>query len=143
MTPEQVAAIDRVYIDRVRHVAARGSLAKHLIENWARMPVEVQCSSEFRYADPIVDEETLVVAITQSGETADTLAGVREARDRGAKVIAITNVVGLAGDARVRRRHLHARRSGDRRRGDQDVHRADRRAHRARAQARAGQGHAV
>jgi glucosamine--fructose-6-phosphate aminotransferase (isomerizing) len=61
---------------------------------WARIPVEVQCSSEFRYGDPIIDEETLCVAITQSGETADTLAGVREARDRGAKVIAITNVVG-------------------------------------------------
>ena len=54
----------------------------------------MQCSSEFRYRDPIVDDETLVVAITQSGETADTLAGVREARERGAKVIAITNVVG-------------------------------------------------
>jgi glutamine---fructose-6-phosphate transaminase (isomerizing) len=58
------------------------------------MPVEVQVSSEFRYNDPIIDDETLVVAITQSGETADTLAGVREARERGAKVIAITNVVG-------------------------------------------------
>jgi len=51
-------------------------------------------SSEFRYNDPIVDDQTLVVAITQSGETADTLAGVREARERGAKVIAVTNVVG-------------------------------------------------
>jgi glucosamine--fructose-6-phosphate aminotransferase (isomerizing) len=71
-----------------------GLITKNLIEAWARIPVEVQCSSEFRYSDPIVDEDTLVVAITQSGETADTLAGVREARDRGAKVIAITNVVG-------------------------------------------------
>ena len=69
-------------------------MAKNLIEMLARVPVEVQCSSEFRYGDPIIDEETLCVAITQSGETADTLAGVREARDRGAKGIAITNVVG-------------------------------------------------
>jgi glucosamine--fructose-6-phosphate aminotransferase (isomerizing) len=69
-------------------------VAKTLIERWARIPVEVQCSSEFRYNDPIIDDDTLVVAITQSGETADTLAGVREARDRGGKVIAITNVVG-------------------------------------------------
>jgi glutamine---fructose-6-phosphate transaminase (isomerizing) len=94
MSPAQVAAINRVYIIACGTSLHAGLAAKHLIENWARIPVEVQCSSEFRYADPIVDEETLVVAITQSGETADTLAGVREARDRGAKVIAVTNVVG-------------------------------------------------
>jgi len=94
MTPEQVASIGRVYIIACGTSLHAGLVAKNLIENWARIPVEVQCSSEFRYSDPIVDEETLVVAITQSGETADTLAGVREARERGAKVIAITNVVG-------------------------------------------------
>ena len=94
MTLDQVAAIDRVYIIACGTSLHAGIAAKNLIEMWARIPVEVQCSSEFRYGDPIVDEETLCVAITQSGETADTLAGVREARDRGAKVIAITNVVG-------------------------------------------------
>jgi len=94
MTPAQVAAIDRVFIIACGTSYHAGLVAKNLIETWARIPVEVQVSSEFRYNDPIVDDETLVVAITQSGETADTLAGVREARDRGAKVIAITNVVG-------------------------------------------------
>ena len=94
MTPEQVAAIDRVFILACGTSYHAGIVAKHLIEQWARTPVEVEVSSEFRYSDPIVDDETLVVAITQSGETADTLAGVREARERGAKVIAITNVVG-------------------------------------------------
>lgn len=94
MTPEQVASIGRVVIIACGTSLHAGLVAKNLIESWARMSVEVQCSSEFRYSDPIVDEETLVVAITQSGETADTLAGVREARERGAKVIAITNVVG-------------------------------------------------
>jgi len=94
MTSEQVAAIDRVFILACGTSYHAGIVAKTLIESWARIPVEVQVSSEFRYSDPIVDDETLVVAITQSGETADTLAGVREARDRGAKVIAITNVVG-------------------------------------------------
>jgi len=94
MTPAEVASIDRVYIIACGTSLHAGLIAKNLIETWARIPVEVQCSSEFRYSDPIVDEATLVVAITQSGETADTLAGVREARDRGAKVIAITNVVG-------------------------------------------------
>ena len=94
MTSQQVANISRVFITACGTSFHAGIVAKHLIETWARIPVEVQVSSEFRYADPIVDDETLVVAITQSGETADTLAGVREARQRGANVIAITNVVG-------------------------------------------------
>jgi glucosamine--fructose-6-phosphate aminotransferase (isomerizing) len=94
MTPQEIALMSRVYIIACGTSLHAGLVAKNLIEQWARIPVEVQCSSEFRYADPIVDDETLVVAITQSGETADTLAGVREARERGAKVIAITNVVG-------------------------------------------------
>jgi glucosamine--fructose-6-phosphate aminotransferase (isomerizing) len=94
MTAEQVASIERVYVIACGTSLHAGMVAKSLIETWARIPVEVQCSSEFRYGDPIIDEETLCVAITQSGETADTLAGVREARERGAKVIAITNVVG-------------------------------------------------
>ena len=94
MTPEQIAGINRVFIIACGTSYNAGLVAKTLIENWARIPVEVQVSSEFRYANPIVDERTLVVAITQSGETADTLAGVREARAHGAKAIAITNVVG-------------------------------------------------
>ena len=94
MTPQQVADVERVYIIACGTSYHAGLVAKNLIEAWARVPVEVDVSSEFRYRDPIVDDETLVVAITQSGETADTLAGVREARERGAKVIAITNVVG-------------------------------------------------
>jgi glucosamine--fructose-6-phosphate aminotransferase (isomerizing) len=94
MAPEEVASISRVFILACGTSYHAGLVAKGLIEQWARMPVEVEVSSEFRYSDPIVDDETLVVAITQSGETADTLAGVREARERGAKVIAITNVVG-------------------------------------------------
>ncbi|MDP2181245.1 MAG: glutamine--fructose-6-phosphate transaminase (isomerizing) [Actinomycetota bacterium] len=94
MTREQISSINRVFILACGTSYHAGIVAKILIETWARIPVEVQVSSEFRYADPIVDDETLVVAISQSGETADTLAGVREARARGAKVIAITNVVG-------------------------------------------------
>jgi len=94
MSEEEVLALSRVFIIACGTSYHAGIVAKTLIEQWARMPVEVQVSSEFRYSDPIIDDETLVVAITQSGETADTLAGVREARERGAKVIAITNVVG-------------------------------------------------
>ncbi len=94
MTPEHVAAVERVFIIACGTSYHAGLVAKRLIETWARIPTEIDVSSEFRYRDPIVDEQTLVVAITQSGETADTLAGVREARARGAKVIAVTNVVG-------------------------------------------------
>lgn len=94
MTPEAIADIDRVFIVACGTSYNAGLVAKALIERWARTPVEVMVSSEFRYGEPIVDDRTLVVAITQSGETADTLAGVREARKLGAKVIAITNVVG-------------------------------------------------
>jgi glucosamine--fructose-6-phosphate aminotransferase (isomerizing) len=94
MSPEAVAAVSRVLILGCGTSYHAGLVGKSLIERWARIPVEVDVSSEFRYRDPIVGDDTLVVAVTQSGETADTLAGVREARARGAKVIAISNVVG-------------------------------------------------
>ena len=71
-----------------------GLVGKYIIENLARLPVEVDTSSEFRYRNPILDKHTLVLAVSQSGETADTLAAAREARARGSKVIAICNVVG-------------------------------------------------
>jgi glucosamine--fructose-6-phosphate aminotransferase (isomerizing) len=73
-----------------------GLVAKYVIEQWARIPVEVVTAAEFRYSDPIVGPETLCIAVTQSGETADTLVGIRQARERGAPVIAITNVVASA-----------------------------------------------
>ncbi|GAB4284146.1 MAG: glutamine--fructose-6-phosphate transaminase (isomerizing) [Coriobacteriia bacterium] len=94
MSDAEVAAIERVFIVACGTSYHAGIVAKSLIEQWARIPVEVDVSSEFRYRDPIVDPTTLVVAITQSGETADTLAGVREARELGARAFAITNVVG-------------------------------------------------
>ncbi len=73
-----------------------GLLAKYIIEQWARIPVEAITAAEFRYCDPIVGPETLCIAVTQSGETADTLVGIRQAREHGAPVIAITNVVASA-----------------------------------------------
>ncbi|MGH2786274.1 MAG: glutamine--fructose-6-phosphate transaminase (isomerizing) [Actinomycetota bacterium] len=71
-----------------------GMAAKHAIEHWTRIPVELDLASEFRYRDPVLDESSLVVAIAQSGETADTLAAVRFAKEMGAQVVAVTNVVG-------------------------------------------------
>jgi glucosamine--fructose-6-phosphate aminotransferase (isomerizing) len=94
MSEAEIAAVERMFIVACGTSYHAGIVAKNLIETWARIPVEVDVSSEFRYRHPIVDQNTLVVAITQSGETADTLAGVREARSRGAKAFAITNVVG-------------------------------------------------
>src|SRR6266487_75223 len=73
-----------------------GLIAKYMIEQWARIPVETITAAEFRYCNPIVGPETLCIAVTQSGETADTLVGIRQARERGAPVIAITNVVASA-----------------------------------------------
>ncbi len=73
------------------HAALTGKL---IIEKWAKIPVEVDISSEYRYRDPIVDSDCLFIAITQSGETIDTLAAIREAKGKGAKVMAVTNVVG-------------------------------------------------
>src|SRR5438270_992095 len=73
-----------------------GLIAKYTIEQWARIPVEAITAAEFRYCDPIVGPETLCIAVTQSGETADTLVGIRQAREQGAPVIAITNVVASA-----------------------------------------------
>jgi glucosamine--fructose-6-phosphate aminotransferase (isomerizing) len=73
-----------------------GLIAKYVIEQWARIPVEAITAAEFRYCDPIIGPETLCVAVTQSGETADTLVGIRQAREKGAPVIAITNIVASA-----------------------------------------------
>jgi glucosamine--fructose-6-phosphate aminotransferase (isomerizing) len=71
-----------------------GMAAKHAIEHWTRVPVELDLASEFRYRDPVLDDRSLVIGIAQSGETADTLAAVRFAREMGSKVVAVTNVVG-------------------------------------------------
>jgi glucosamine--fructose-6-phosphate aminotransferase (isomerizing) len=89
-------AIQRIVIVACGTSYHAGLIAKYVIEKWARIPVETITAAEFRYCDPIVGPETLCIAVTQSGETADTLVGIRQARERGAPVIAITNVVASA-----------------------------------------------
>ena len=86
--------IHRVYVIACGTSYHAGLIAKNLIEGWARIPTEVEAASEFRYRNPIITPTTLVVAVSQSGETADTLAAIRDARIKGAKVFGITNVVG-------------------------------------------------
>jgi glucosamine--fructose-6-phosphate aminotransferase (isomerizing) len=71
-----------------------GMTAKHAIEHWTRLPVELDLASEFRYRDPVLDDTSLVIGIAQSGETADTLAAVRFAKEMGSKIVAVSNVVG-------------------------------------------------
>ena len=71
-----------------------GLVGRYSIETWSRVPVEMDVASEFRYRDPVLDERDLVIGISQSGETADTLAAMRLARERGAKVLAVTNIIG-------------------------------------------------
>ncbi|MDR0347108.1 MAG: glutamine--fructose-6-phosphate transaminase (isomerizing) [Coriobacteriales bacterium] len=94
LTDEELANIDRICIVGCGTSYHAGLIGKDLIENWARIPVEVEVASEFRYGNPIISSNTLVIAITQSGETADTLEAVRLARRAGAHVIALTNVMG-------------------------------------------------
>ena len=91
---EELNDVDRVYVIACGTSYHAGLIAKNLIEAWARIPCEVEAASEFRYRDPIITPSTLVVAVSQSGETADTLAAIRDARIKGAKVFGITNVVG-------------------------------------------------
>ena len=71
-----------------------GLVGRYAIEKWSRVPVEMDIASEFRYRNPLINEHDLVIGISQSGETADTLAAMRLARERGAKVLAITNIMG-------------------------------------------------
>jgi glutamine---fructose-6-phosphate transaminase (isomerizing) len=94
LTPELAKRIQRIYITACGTAAYAGMVGKYLIEKIARIPVEVVIASEFRYSDPIVDENTVVMAISQSGETADTLAAMEEGRRKGAIIWSIVNAVG-------------------------------------------------
>jgi glucosamine--fructose-6-phosphate aminotransferase (isomerizing) len=94
MTSEELNLVDRVYVIACGTSYHAGLIAKEMIEGWARIPTEVEVASEFRYRNPIITPTTLVVAVSQSGETADTLAAIRDARIKGARVFGITNVLG-------------------------------------------------
>jgi glucosamine--fructose-6-phosphate aminotransferase (isomerizing) len=91
---EMVKRISRIVITACGTAAHAGMVGRHYLERIARIPVQVDIASEFRYQDPLVDENTLVLAISQSGETADTLAAMNEARTRGATLWSIVNVIG-------------------------------------------------
>jgi len=94
MPPEAIQALKKVFIVACGTAYHAGVVGKYVIEDLVRLPVEVDVASEFRYRNPIMDEKDLMIVVSQSGETADTLAALREAKRRGTRVIAITNAVG-------------------------------------------------
>ena len=94
MTKEDIENFNKVYIVACGTAYHAGLVGKMVIEKMAKIPVEVDVASEFRYRDPFVDENTLFIAISQSGETLDTLAALREAKRKGARVLSVVNVVG-------------------------------------------------
>lgn len=93
-TPEYLNSFNKIYIVACGTAYHAGLVGKYYIEKMARVMVEVDVASEFRYRDPIVDDKTLLIVVSQSGETSDTLAALKESKRRGAKTLAITNVVG-------------------------------------------------
>jgi len=94
LSDQELRDIDKVFVVACGSSYHSGLVAKYAIEHWTRLPVEVELASEFRYRDPVLDRSTLVVAISQSGETADTLEAVRHAKDQKARVLAVCNTNG-------------------------------------------------
>jgi glucosamine--fructose-6-phosphate aminotransferase (isomerizing) len=94
LSDQELREIDKVFIVACGTAYHSGLVAKYAIEHWTRIPVEVELASEFRYRDPVLDRSTLVIAISQSGETADTLEAVRHAKTQKAKVLAVCNTNG-------------------------------------------------
>ena len=94
MTKEDLDKINKVYIVACGTAYHAGLVGKFAIEKFAKIPVITDIASEFRYRDPFVDENTLLILVSQSGETADTLASLRYAKERGARILSVTNVVG-------------------------------------------------
>ena len=94
MSDEELKAVKKIHIVACGSAYHAGVTGKYVLEGLARIPVEVDVASEFRYRDPILEEDAMVIVISQSGETADTLAALRESKERGHKVLGIVNVVG-------------------------------------------------
>ncbi|MFE0026294.1 glutamine--fructose-6-phosphate transaminase (isomerizing) [Amycolatopsis sp. NPDC059021] len=94
ISDQDLRDVDKVFVVACGSAYHSGLVAKYAIEHWCRLPVEVELASEFRYRDPVLDRATLVVAVSQSGETADTLEAVRHAREQKARVLAVCNTNG-------------------------------------------------
>ena len=96
MSEDELREVDKVFVVACGTAYHSGLVAKYAIEHWTRLPVEIEIASEFRYRDPVLDRNTLVIAISQTGETADTLGAVRYARRQRARVLTVCNTVGAS-----------------------------------------------
>jgi glutamine---fructose-6-phosphate transaminase (isomerizing) len=96
MSEDELREVDKVFVVACGSAYHAGLVAKYAVEHWTRLPVEIEIASEFRYRDPVLDRNTLVIAISQSGETADTLAAVRYARQQRARVLTVCNTLGAS-----------------------------------------------
>ena len=94
MAESEIRDVDKVFVVACGTSYHAGLVAKYAIEHWTRLPVEIELASEFRYRDPVLDRDTLVIAVSQSGETIDTLEAVRYAKEQRAKLMSVVNVVG-------------------------------------------------
>jgi glutamine---fructose-6-phosphate transaminase (isomerizing) len=94
MSEDAIRAVDKVFVVACGTAFHAGLVAKYAIEHWTRLPVEIEIASEFRYRDPVLDRNTLTLAVSQSGETIDTLEALRHAKEQGSWGVAITNTVG-------------------------------------------------
>ncbi len=94
LTDEELRSIDRIVITACGSAGYAGQVGRYILEELCRIPVSVELASELRYRNPIIDKRTLLIVISQSGETADTIAAMKECKQRGARVLAIVNVVG-------------------------------------------------
>src|SRR5215207_4816670 len=94
MSEDELREVDKVFVVACGTAYHSGLVAKYAIEHWTRLPVEIEIASEFRYRDPVLDRNTLTLAVSQSGETIDTLEALRHAKEQGSWGVAITNTVG-------------------------------------------------
>ncbi len=94
MSDDVLREVSKVFVVACGTAFHSGMVAKYAIEHWTRVPVEIEIASEFRYRDPVLGPDTLTLAVSQSGETIDTLEAARHARRQGSQVIAVTNTVG-------------------------------------------------
>ena len=122
LTDEELKTINKIMITACGSAYYAGSVGKYVIEDLCRIPVEADLASELRYRNPLVDEHTLLVVVSQSGETADTIAAMKECKARGARVLAIVNVVGSTIGQTGGRRALHLGRAGNCRGHHQGIH---------------------
>lgn len=124
MTDEQIKKLQKIFIIACGSAYHAGVTGKYVIEELSRIPVEVDLASEFRYRNPILEDNTLAIIISQSGETADTLAAMREAKRHGVRTLAVVNVVGSSIAREADERFIYVGWTGDCRGNDKGLYKS-------------------